>query len=414
MIRLHTALVVALALAVALPAVAATPVLRYTTYLLVDTSDGPANVSIESRPYGSRHGDFTYRDQPSYRVIGADGSQLEDVDGALGQTSTVTVPASAGDFGLVELQPRTNYAVADLDRPYGIIATEHAPMNCVGGFERLYFFVPRGHTGGSIFLHAFSVGEAGRAVIYGPSGEVVTEVEDDFNDPLAVSFTVPEGQDDAVWSLGLLAPKREDWELDDCKVWFSSSLAGLLVPDPAWARPLSEPYTTAWTPLLDFEGGAPAQTVQWSQKVEEGGPQPSYEVGLSDENPHTGAQSLRIEMNVPEGIARQELKVFLTDLRVDELEGLRLWLYGDGSERKLVVRVRDASQEHHYFQAGKIDWTGWGEVACNYASGPVSIAGGDENKRIDGPKVSVVFQIGHAAGQPAQSVYYIDDLGVSP
>lgn len=413
MVRVRLPMVVAV-LAVALPAVAATPVLRYTTYLLVDTNDGPAQVSIESRPYGSLHGDYTYRDQPSYRVIGADGSQLEDVDGALARTATITVPASAGDFALVELQPRKNYSVADCDGPYGIVATEHAPMNCVGGFERFYFFVPRGHTGGSIFLHAFSVGEAGRVVIYGPEGEVVTEVEDDFNEPTAVSFTVPEGQDDSVWSLGLLAPRREDWTVDDCALWFSASLAGLLVPDPEWARPLSEPFATAWDPFVDFEGEDPVQTVQWSRAVEEGGPQPTWDVGLSDENPHSGAQSLRIEMNLPEGIGRQELKVFLKSLPIESLHRLRLWLHGDGSGRRLIVRVRDSSVEHHYFQAGTIDWTGWGEVVCDYEAGPVSIAGGDENKRIDGPTASVVFQIGHEPGQPAQSVYYIDDLGVSP
>ena len=34
-------------------------------------------------------------------------------------------------------------------------------------------------------------------------------------------------------------------------------------------------------------------------------------------------------------------------------------------------------------------------------------------ERIDGPTVSVAVQIGHVAGQPTHSVYYIDDLGVS-
>ncbi len=412
MTRLNTALAVAL-LTVAVPAIATTPVLRYTTYLLVDTSGGPAQVSIESRPYGSLHGDFTYRSQPSYRVIGADGSGLEDVDGALGQTTTITAPASAGDFALVELQPRNNYSVADPDRPYGIVATEHAPMNCVGGFERLYFYVPRGQTGGSVFLHAFSIGEAGRAVIYGPSGEVVTEVEDDFNEPTAVNFIVPEGQDDAVWSLGLLAPKREDWTLDDCALWLSASLAGLLVPDPDWAEQLSAPFATSWTPALDFEADNPVQLVQWSQKIEEGAPQPTCEVGLSDENPHSGARSLRIEMNLPANVKRQELKLFIGPLPVEKLEKLRLWLYGDGSERRLIVRVRDSNMEQHYFVAGPVDWTGWREVVGDFTH-PTSIAGGDENKRIDGPTVTVVIQIGHVAGQPTHSVYYVDDLGVSP
>lgn len=396
------------------PACAESPVLRYTSYLLVDTADGPAQVRLQSRPYGAVHGDYTYGDQPSYRVIAADGAQLEDIDGALGGSIDLVVPAAAGAFGLVELRPGNNYVVADPQAPYGIVATEHAPMNCVGGFDRLHFFVPRGHTGGSIYLHAFSVGEAARAVICGPDGAVLTEVEDDFNEPTAVNFTVPAGADDAVWSLRLLPPQRPDWKIDDCKLWFSSSLPGLLCPDPQWARRLSAPFCWTWRPLLDFEADDPVATVQWSYPIAEGQPQPTYRLGLSDDNPHTGRSSLRIEMSLPAGTNRQELKIFTKPVPLDQLQRLRLWLYGDGSGRKLIVRVRDASQEQHYFTAAPITWTGWAEVVCDFQAGPVTIAGGDENKRIDGPTVTIVLQIGHEVGQPSHSVLYLDDLGVSP
>ncbi len=397
----------------AMPAVAVTPVLRYTTYLLVDTTAGPATVTMQSRSYGTAHGDFTYGDQPSYRVIGADGRQIEDVDGQLAGEMDVAVPASAGDFGLVEVRPGANYALAESDRPYGIVATEHAPMNCVGGFERLYFFVPRGHTGGSVYLHAFSVGEAGRVVVHDPDGNVAVEVEDDFNEPAAVSFTVPEGMDGRTWSLGLLKPERDDWDVDDCALWLSPSLSGLLFTNPDWAERLSAPFATSWTPVLDFEGDSPVQTIQWSQKVADGQPQPTWDVAVSGENPHSGAQSLRVEMDLPENVARQELKLFTVPLPIEKVEKVCLWLYGDGSGRKLMLRVRDSSLEHHYYAAGTIDWVGWGELVGDFTH-PSDIAGGDENKRIDGPTVSVVLQIGHAAGQPVHSVYYVDDLGVSP
>jgi hypothetical protein len=78
------------------------------------------------------------------------------------------------------------------------------------------------------------------------------------------------------------------------------------------------------------------------------------------------------------------------------------------------VRVRDQEMEHHYCPAGTIDWKGWGEVTADFTKGGVTIGGGDENKRIDGPKVSVVIQIRHEQGQPTQSVYYIDDVAISP
>ena len=413
MLRARVVLGLAL-LAIALPAVADTPVLRYTTYLIVQVDGAPVTVTMHSRPYGGTAGDYTYTDQPTYRVIGASGSQLEDVDAALGSTSTVTVPASAGKFALLELRPRNNYVVAEPAGPYGIVATEHAPMNTSGGFERLHFLVPRGLDAGSIFLHAFSVGEAARAVVYDPDGNVATEVEDDFNEPMAVSFTVPPGQDGRVWSLGLLPPRREDWTIDDCKVWLGPSLPGVLAPQPDWAESLGRPFAVEWTPLLDFEGANPIRTVQWSQAVPEGATLPAYEVGLSDEKPHTGRQSLRVHLRFPDDLASQELKIFTADLPVQHLERVRLWIHGDGSGRRLIIRVRDSSQEHHYCQVGTIDWTGWGEIVADFVSGQVNISGGDENKHIDGPPVVLVIQIGHDRGQPIDSMIYIDDISISP
>jgi len=287
-------------------------------------------------------------------------------------------------------------------------------MNCVGGFERLYFLVPKGLESGSIFLHAFSVGEAARVIIYGPDGQPVNEVEDDFNQPMAVSFTVPPGQDGRVWSLGLLPPRHQDWKIDDCKLWFGAGLPGVLSPEPQWAESLGKPFAMEWTPLLDLEGESPTGTVQWSQPVEEGAALPAYEVGLSDENPHSGNKSLRIHLRFPPDLANQELKIFTKDLPLAHVDRVRLWVYGDGSGRKLVIRVRDKSQEQFYCQVGTIDWTGWGEVVADFVSGNLRVDGGDANNHIDGPPVTIVIQIGHAKGQPTDSVIYIDDISVSP
>jgi hypothetical protein len=76
--------------------------------------------------------------------------------------------------------------------------------------------------------------------------------------------------------------------------------------------------------------------------------------------------------------------------------------------------VRDQNNEHHYCPVGAIGWKGWGEVTADFTRGTTAVSGGDGNKRIDGPKVSVVIHLGHEPGQPTQSVYYVDDLSVSP
>ena len=236
------------------------PVIRYTTYVLVEVGGKPTQVAMEARAYGAVNKDYTYKDQPSYAVINAKGDTLDEVDGKLGETTTLNIPASAGDFALIEAKPGNNYCVArPFDklraapsgstlltalstskgmvegRPegaYGFVATETAPMNTVRGFGREYFFVPKGVDAASIFLHAFSVNEAARVIIYDPDGKVVYEGEDDFNEPAAVSFQVMEGQDGKVWSLALVAPKNPNWKIDDCRVWLSGSLPGILSPRP--------------------------------------------------------------------------------------------------------------------------------------------------------------------------------------
>jgi hypothetical protein len=78
------------------------------------------------------------------------------------------------------------------------------------------------------------------------------------------------------------------------------------------------------------------------------------------------------------------------------------------------VRVRDQDGEHHYFDAGAINWKGWSEVIADFTKGKTRSSGGDGNKQIEGPTASVVLQIGHEQGQPTRSVYYVDDLAVSP
>jgi len=391
------------------------PILRYTTYVLVEVAAKPTRVTFESRPYGALHTDYVYKDQPSYTVIGANSQVLDEVDGKLGDKLTVNVLAAAGDFALVEAKPGNNYCLAHPDGPHGFVATENAPMNVVQGFGKLYFYVPKGLTASSIFFHAFSVKEAGRVLIHDADGKLAAEMEDDFNEPQAVGFRVPEGQDGKVWSVSLVSPRNPDWKLDDCKVWLGGSLPGVLSLKPEWAERLSRPFVVNWRRVFDCERESPIAVAQWDRPAEKGESLPAFSVGLSAEQAHSGKQSLRIEMKLPDKAADSRLlKVFTKPVEIRTLERVKFWLYGDGSVRKLTIRVRDQSQEHHYCPAGAITWKGWGEVAADFAAAEVSVSGGDGDKRIDGPQVSLVIQILHEPGQPTRSVYYIDGLAVSP
>ncbi len=392
------------------------PIVRYTTWMMVP----PTTIEIESRPYGSIHDDFTYRDQPTWTVLNLDGEVVQRVDGKLGVSTTVNV--TGGQPALLRLTPGSNYAVPQpASESYWYIATSEAPMNVVGGFEALYFYLPPGLSGGSILAHAFSVGEAGRLVVSALDGREIASYESDFNEPEAMAFSLPEtNSDGAVLKLALVKPQNPDWSVDDAAVWLGPEIPGLLAPTPEAALEVRSiaplvGIDTDWTPVLDFEDGAnPFATIQWSKLVAEDATLPAHDVSVSDEQAFGGERALRVEMRFPENYeeAWQELKLFTRPLPVEGLRKVRFFLYGDNSGRALKVRVRDASQEHHYFDAGTIDWTGWKAVVADFESATMTVSGGDENKRIDGPTVNVVLQITHTAEMPLESVLYVDDLSV--
>ncbi len=393
------------------------PIVRYTTWMIVPPE---TVVEIESRPYGMRHDDYTYLDQPSWSVLDLDGEVTQRMDGKLGRTSTLTVT----DEGprLLRLHPGRNYAVPRPDADsYWYIATPEAPLNVVGGFDALYFYLPPGLTAGTVLCHAFSPGEAGKLVVSDLDGDVLGSYESDFNEPEAMVFRLDGPNPDGMaLKLALVEPEHPDWSVDDAAVWLGLEMPGLLAPTPQAAilggqSAYELGIDTDWRPLRDFEGDeSPIMTIQWSKLVEEGATLPAYDVALSDERSFGGEQSLRVQMRFPEDYAErwQELKLFTEPLEVDGLRKVRFFLYGDGSGRALRVRVRDSSREHHYFNAGTIDWTGWKTVVADFENATMSIAGGDENRRIDGPTVNVVLQISHSGEMPLESVLYVDDLAV--
>ncbi len=395
------------------------PILRYSSWMLVP----PTTVRVESRPYGMLHDDYTYRDQPSFSVIGLDGDTLATIDGKLGASTTVSVP-DAGPLALLHLQPGNNYAVPQpASEVYWYIATPEAPLNVVRGFDALYFWLPPGLSAATIFCHAFSVGEAGKLIVSDLGGNEIVSLESDFNEPEALLFQAPAmGEDGALLRLSLVKPANPEWTIDDAKVWLGPEIPGLLAPTPEGAEEARKiapllGIETDWTPLLDFEGADnPIGTIQWSKLVEEGAALPAYEVSLSDEQHFGGEQSLRVAMRFPEDYAEpwQQLKLFTKPLAADDIGKVRLFMFGDGSGRALRIRVRDASQEQHYFDAGKLDWVGWKAIVADLEGAASAISGGDENKRIDGPTVNVVVEIAHSRGRPLESVVYVDDIAIAP
>lgn len=400
-----------------LPALAQSPlIVRYTTWMIVP---GGASVDIESRSYGAVHSDYTYKDQPTYSIISLDGGLVECADGKLGQSLRLTPPGDAPV--LLMLQPGNNYALpTPASGTHWYVATPEAPLNTVRGFDALYAWVPPGMGAGTVFCHAFSPGEAGRLIVSDMEGNELASLESDFNDPEAVMFrlktTPPDG---SIIKISLLKPQNPDWTIDDAKVWLGPELPGLLTPSLQAADGIAAiagrvGIETDWTPLCDFETENPITTIQWSKSVPEGARLPAYDVGLSDEHSFGGSRSLRVQMRFPEAYQErfQELKLFTKPLPMEGVRAVRFFLYGDGSGRKVIVRVRDKSQEHHYCNVGVVDWTGWKAIVADFENATTTVSGGDENNCIDGPTGSVVIQLQHTTGNALESVLYIDDLSV--
>lgn len=407
------ALGLAVVVAATVAAVESTPILRYRDYLVIGLAGQDSSVRLQSQSYGATQRDYTYSDPPSYAVLSDKGEVLSEAEGRLGETLDLTLPAAAGSFALLEVQAGNNYVVATPKHSYAYVATPESPLSVVRGFGRLYFWVPPGLSGVTVMLHAFSVGEAGRLLVYDPADKLVQDTEGDFNTPTAVSFPVPPSADGQVWSLALVEPRHPGWKLDDCTLWLAGSLPGVLATRATWAEDYGREFARQWTRVLDCEEATTIAAVQWDRSAPEGGPQPSTTVTVSPEKPWTGKGSVRIEFAVPRELTgTNQLKVFSKPFVANRPRRVNLWLYGDGSGRKLIVRLRDQSQEQFYAPAAPIDWTGWGQVTVDFQGAGVTHSGGDENGVIDGPQVTLVLQFQQADNLPRQGLYYVDDVAV--
>ena len=132
-------------------------------------------------------------------------------------------------------------------------------------------------------------------------------------------------------------------------------------------------------------------------------------IGLSTEQAHGGTHSAKLEIELADG---QRLKLFGFRLPYTEpVRAMRFWLYGDGSGRQFVMRVRDRSGEGFFSAPRSLDWSGWRQVTWDLvAEPPASVLGGDGNKAMDGPTMEVVLEFNRVAGETRPLVLYFDDL----
>ncbi len=134
---------------------------------------------------------------------------------------------------------------------------------------------------------------------------------------------------------------------------------------------------------------------------------------LSDEQAHSGERSTRLHVVTADGQPeRYNIKLFSQDLPFEQpVRKISYWLHGDGSGRTARPRIRDASGEGFYGPATSIDWEGWRQVTWDLDdTPPLNIAGGNGNRRQDGPTMELVLEIREDAG--SEMTLFFDDLEV--
>jgi hypothetical protein len=134
---------------------------------------------------------------------------------------------------------------------------------------------------------------------------------------------------------------------------------------------------------------------------------------LSDEQARSGERSARLHVTAPDGEpARYNIKLFSVNLPFDRpIRRISYWLFGDGSGRRALTRIRDRTGESFYDAPFSVDWEGWREVTWDVSERPPArIGGGDGNLQQDGPTMELVVEISLAAGE--QMTLFFDDLEV--
>jgi hypothetical protein len=191
----------------------------------------------------------------------------------------------------------------------------------------------------------------------------------------------------------------------------SSLLMSLLlscVPiNPAWAA----------TPVMvqDFEKPSSMPAV-WVVNI----PNENASVKLSTDQPHDGAQCLKLHYHFVSAGQFQYLGIPNKVKIQAPVHKLHYWLKGDNSNCSYGVQLTDAGAETHQYskntgQCGIIDFAGWKEVVVDLETGHETW-GGDKNGKIDYPITAIVFTVGQPKDQdkllPVESDLCFDSLSV--
>jgi hypothetical protein len=217
--------------AATLPTGAATR-LRYGSYLVCHAKAGER---IALRVRSLTKAQFTYKDAPRIRVIDPDSRPVATMSMQLGETLESSVTAEKTGLHAVCIQSGSNLVEAEIiDRPWALVARHEAPLNISGMSDAWYFAPPADCPTATVFVHAPVKGEAAIVEIRNPAGELAVREESDFDQATALETENAKPESWGAWRLDIRDPAREDFALDDVKVWLDPGLQPLLCPRAEW------------------------------------------------------------------------------------------------------------------------------------------------------------------------------------
>jgi len=209
-------------------------ILRHDNFLVFEAEAGDVvPIAVTSM----RKASFVYGDDLMVEVIDSTSERTLRRIVPLGAAEVIDYEVATAGMHAVRLSSGWNTMRARVEgKPWALVASQEVPVSICGAMAPLHFKVLDGVESFTVTLQADVTGEGAALRIYDPDGNLVLEEIGDFDDEARYEIGVPDGADNAVWSLTITDPEQEGLALDDVTFHVGGHVPPLLCEDPAWVQ----------------------------------------------------------------------------------------------------------------------------------------------------------------------------------
>jgi hypothetical protein len=177
------------------------------TYLLHASAGDEVTLGVSFSQVGKYQGTTA-----PITVMGPDGKQIATAEAPFQQQTTVVFRAPVTGVYRVTAEPKQNrLAFVSSTHPLCLFEEGSAPIRLIHSAGEYFFHVPKGTAEFGIRVSGEGVGEAIRAQLVNPEGEVVQEIDNTFQThQFEVALPTPSAGE--AWSLRLSRPTATTWE----------------------------------------------------------------------------------------------------------------------------------------------------------------------------------------------------------